>query len=322
MSEQLSPLFKKLTICFIITGFATSCATNPDKISASYVSPAQYSNYSCNQISQEMARVERRVVELTGKQRKAATGDAVAMGIGLILFWPALFFLIGKDKKDELARLKGEYESLQIAWIDADCASENSVSRETIVTSIPNEATIDESKSINKSNTTAQSTPTNFAKKEVVIESHKSIASPTSISNNPATVDKQPSLEIPEIEAITPIESADQYFYLNWVYSDDSASDVDIRLYQESGSFQQVIRRGERDLIKLNYGELLLFVEDINQGKRQKPNWDTELIRIQPSPIDFVEVLITTHDRKSDIAAEIRVIINDKEITRKRIRSK
>jgi uncharacterized lipoprotein YajG len=99
----------------------TACATPPDKISASYVSPLQYNDYSCDQIKRELLRVNRRVVEVTGAQKKHADNDAVAMGVGLVLFWPALFLLAGGDKKDELARLKGEYEALEQAAIQKDC---------------------------------------------------------------------------------------------------------------------------------------------------------------------------------------------------------
>lgn len=42
--------------------FVSACATPPDKISASYVSPMQYTDYSCDQIKQELLRVNRRVV--------------------------------------------------------------------------------------------------------------------------------------------------------------------------------------------------------------------------------------------------------------------
>lgn len=46
-----------------------------------------------------------------GAQKQQATNDAVAMGVGLVLFWPALFCLAGgNDRKEELSRLKGEYE--------------------------------------------------------------------------------------------------------------------------------------------------------------------------------------------------------------------
>jgi hypothetical protein len=93
-----------------------ACATSPDKISASYVSPLQYQAYDCGQIRTELVRIGHRVDEVTGQQRKQANNDAIAMGVGLVLFWPALFFLAGgNDKKEELGRLKGEYDALQQA---------------------------------------------------------------------------------------------------------------------------------------------------------------------------------------------------------------
>ncbi|MFP4097955.1 MAG: hypothetical protein ACLFU1_04125 [Alphaproteobacteria bacterium] len=80
-----------------------------------------YHDYSCNQIAAELSRVSRRVNEIAGVQDSQATKDAVALGVGLVIFWPALFFLIGDDKKEELGRLKGEYEALEQAAIQKDC---------------------------------------------------------------------------------------------------------------------------------------------------------------------------------------------------------
>lgn len=99
-----------------------ACATSPDKISASYVSPLQYQGYDCGQIRTELVRIGQRVDEVTGQQRKQANNDAIAMGVGLVLFWPALFFLAGgNDKKEELGRLKGEYDALQQAATAKRC---------------------------------------------------------------------------------------------------------------------------------------------------------------------------------------------------------
>jgi hypothetical protein len=122
----------------LILTFLTACATHPDKISPSYVSPLQYQSYTCNQIEQELIRATNAVSEVTGQQQKEAEKDAVAMGIGLILFWPALFFLIGEDKKVELARLKGEYQALQDIAIQKECKKEKQK-----VVSIPQDISID-----------------------------------------------------------------------------------------------------------------------------------------------------------------------------------
>jgi hypothetical protein len=55
------------------------------------------------------------------RQQKYADNDPVVMGVGLVLLWPALFFLAGDDQKQELASLKGEYEALHQAAIRQDC---------------------------------------------------------------------------------------------------------------------------------------------------------------------------------------------------------
>lgn len=81
----------------------------------------QYASFTCEQIQQEMIRVSNKVKEVSGVQQSKATSDAWATGIGLIIFWPALLFLIGGDKREELARLKGEYEALEQAAIQKNC---------------------------------------------------------------------------------------------------------------------------------------------------------------------------------------------------------
>ncbi|MFP4077280.1 MAG: hypothetical protein ACLFTD_12500 [Halochromatium sp.] len=118
---MLSTFSRRTLSATLALTLVVGCSTPPDKISASYVSPMQYSDYSCDQIKREMGRVQRQLAQVTGAQKKHADNDAVAMGVGLVLFWPALFFLAGDDQKEELARLKGEYEALQQAAIRQDC---------------------------------------------------------------------------------------------------------------------------------------------------------------------------------------------------------
>lgn len=110
-----------LAACMVSQLGLVACASKSDNISAAYVSPLQYQGYNCNQIRSELARVSRRVNEVAGVQDSQASKDSVALGVGMVLFWPALFFMIGKDKEEELARLKGEYEALEQAAIQKDC---------------------------------------------------------------------------------------------------------------------------------------------------------------------------------------------------------
>jgi hypothetical protein len=82
----------------------------------------QFQSYDCDQISAEMVRIQGRVNQLSGRLDEAANNDKVLMGVGLVLFWPALFALGGtKAQEAEYARLKGEYEGLQQSAIQKKC---------------------------------------------------------------------------------------------------------------------------------------------------------------------------------------------------------
>lgn len=108
-------------LCLIGTFLLAACAKPSDEISAQYVSPIQYQNLTCKQIRSEMQVISRRVHETAGTQDKIASNDGAAMGVGLILFWPALFFINSDDKAAELGRLKGEYQSLEDTAIQKSC---------------------------------------------------------------------------------------------------------------------------------------------------------------------------------------------------------
>ena len=100
----------------------SGCAKHANEIPAAYISPETYRGYSCEQAHAELQRIQLRVNELTGKQNDEATGDTIKMTIGLILFWPTLFFLEGDtETQGELSRLKGEYETLRVVLADKDC---------------------------------------------------------------------------------------------------------------------------------------------------------------------------------------------------------
>jgi formylmethanofuran dehydrogenase subunit A len=99
-----------------------ACAKPADQISAAYISPLQYENYNCTQISQEAQRLSSRAAQVAGSQDQAATRDAVAMGVGAIIFWPTLLMIGGDGPQAyELARLKGEMEAIEQVAIKKNC---------------------------------------------------------------------------------------------------------------------------------------------------------------------------------------------------------
>lgn len=98
------------------------CATASKDIASNYVSPIQYQSYDCEQLSSETQRIQVRVNQVGGRLDEAASNDKAIMGVGLVLFWPALFALGGtKQQEAEYARLKGEYDALQQAAIVKKC---------------------------------------------------------------------------------------------------------------------------------------------------------------------------------------------------------
>jgi hypothetical protein len=119
-------MFIKRFICVSISIlFISGCSQKAAQISPVYTSPLIYQHYSCEQIRQELFRVKNKVMEISGQQDATASKDAVALGVGLVIFWPALFFMMGGEKKHELGRLKGEYEALEKCAIEKECNINN-----------------------------------------------------------------------------------------------------------------------------------------------------------------------------------------------------
>lgn len=100
----------------------TGCSTASKNIAAEYVSPLQYSSYDCEQIFAETDRVKTRAVKLGARLDEAASNDAAITGVGMILFWPALFALGGtKQQEAEYGRLSGELNALQEVAVSKRC---------------------------------------------------------------------------------------------------------------------------------------------------------------------------------------------------------
>lgn len=117
---------KKILVPLIVMSL-TACASQPSQISKTYVSKIQYQDYSCSQIERELENVTNRINVLKGRLKNKADTDGAQMAIGLVLFWPALFFLEGGDgpEAQEFSQLKGEAEALQKASYEKNCTSPN-----------------------------------------------------------------------------------------------------------------------------------------------------------------------------------------------------
>ncbi len=101
-----------LTLALLLT--FSGCAKKSEDIKPSYVPTVEYSNKSCSKLKQEIIAINREMRVIAGVQDDTASKDAVAMGVGLVLFWPALFFLAsGDDNERQISELKGRYDAVK-----------------------------------------------------------------------------------------------------------------------------------------------------------------------------------------------------------------
>ena len=119
-------MFRKSVCVAVITSFSSmimgGCATKGENVSAAYVPASIYSTYSCQQIAHELMTVGVKAAELSGQMDDAAGKDTALVAVGLVLFWPALFFVGGdKGKEAQLAQLKGQRDTLMTASSAKGC---------------------------------------------------------------------------------------------------------------------------------------------------------------------------------------------------------
>ena len=99
-----------------------ACAKDADQVGPTYVSPVLYDNYTCPQLAEEAQRVSSHAAQAAGVQDQKATNDKVAMGVGIVIFWPAMLLTKGNDENTaELARLRGQMVAIEETSIKKKC---------------------------------------------------------------------------------------------------------------------------------------------------------------------------------------------------------
>ena len=114
-------------LCCLLLGITLAgCAADTNQIRATYVSPRDYDDCTCDQLKDEAIRVTRQAREVGARVNETAETDDTQMAVGLILFWPTLFFLEGEDTLDtqEYAELKGRSSAIEEASIRKQCGIE------------------------------------------------------------------------------------------------------------------------------------------------------------------------------------------------------
>ncbi len=98
------------------------CVSHSNNVNPDYVSPSRYAAMSCDQLEEERLYIGNAVARVSDQQDDAADADAVLLGVGAILFWPALLAMpFNEDQAHELSRLKGEYEAVSRAQDQNGC---------------------------------------------------------------------------------------------------------------------------------------------------------------------------------------------------------
>jgi hypothetical protein len=98
------------------------CASRSTEIAPVPASASQFAGWSCERIDDESETVQRRAAAVAWAVDERAGNNVLALGVGVSIFWPALFALRPHGPEaDDLARLKGRHEALQEAARLAAC---------------------------------------------------------------------------------------------------------------------------------------------------------------------------------------------------------
>ena len=101
--------FGKLVIITSISVAFIGCAKRPQAIAPVVAPTSQYSNLSCNQLTQKLDQERQAFDALSREQNNAATADMV----GVFLIAIPLGSVVGQDKEGEVAVVKGKILSIE-----------------------------------------------------------------------------------------------------------------------------------------------------------------------------------------------------------------
>lgn len=96
----------------------SACAKDPDSIAPSYVSEVGYRGWTCAQLGEESQHIGAALTRASAQQSNARTNDIV----GVVLIGLPVASLSGDNIAPEVARLKGEQETLRKVMVGKSCA--------------------------------------------------------------------------------------------------------------------------------------------------------------------------------------------------------
>ena len=99
----------------------TGCSTRAKYITAKAVNPVKYEGLTCDQVHAEILNVHKEIRRISRLQDSESIKDTVMFWTSMIVFAPAIVFLIGKDREEALKELKGEFEALKSVSVNNRC---------------------------------------------------------------------------------------------------------------------------------------------------------------------------------------------------------
>ena len=99
----------------------SACAPAPGDIAAAYVSPTAFAGRTCASLANDATALNARLAAATGQQQAAADSDAMMMGIGMLILWPALLAVGHNDQSPAISQMMGEAEAIRAAAVSRGC---------------------------------------------------------------------------------------------------------------------------------------------------------------------------------------------------------
>jgi len=114
----------KLSIMLASFAVLVGCSSAPksNEVGSAYISSAQYSSMTCDQLIAEAEAVRRSVPALEAAVDKHRESQKTVELVTWFLFWPAAFALDkGAENSSQLAKAKGELEAISLAMKSKRC---------------------------------------------------------------------------------------------------------------------------------------------------------------------------------------------------------
>lgn len=91
----------------------SACASTAHDVAAKPVPMSVYKTLQCQQLTIEYRRVSEHADKLADDIDQGVMAERIKMGVGVVLFWPALLLMNGEtESHHQLAGLKGERQTL------------------------------------------------------------------------------------------------------------------------------------------------------------------------------------------------------------------